>query len=58
MLKIFIDCAFKIVAVLMLLVVLPVAGLFYGVPAIDAWERANDYPFGKLCDVYNSCPSR
>ena len=22
---------------------------------ITAWERANNFPFGKLCDVYNSC---
>jgi hypothetical protein len=22
---------------------------------ITAWERANNFPFGKLCEVYNSC---
>ena len=22
---------------------------------ISAWEVANNYPFGMLCDVYNSC---
>jgi len=29
--------------------------LFIVAPEIDAWERANDYPFGKLCEVYNTC---
>jgi hypothetical protein len=24
-------------------------------PRIDAWERANGYPFGKLCEVYRNC---
>jgi len=22
---------------------------------VDAWERANSFPFGKLCEVYNNC---
>lgn len=22
---------------------------------ISAWERANNYPFGKLCDLYRNC---
>ena len=22
---------------------------------LSAWEVANNYPFGKLCEVYNSC---
>jgi hypothetical protein len=22
---------------------------------IDRWERANGYPYGKLCDVYRNC---
>lgn len=26
-----------------------------GIPAIHAWEKANDYPYGKLCEVYRSC---
>ena len=24
---------------------------------INAWEIANNYPFGKLCDVFNNCSS-
>ena len=24
-------------------------------PHINEWERVNNYPFGKLCEVYNSC---
>jgi hypothetical protein len=27
----------------------------HGLPAIDAWETANGYPYGMLCDVFNSC---
>lgn len=22
---------------------------------VNAWEVANNYPFGKLCDVFNNC---
>ena len=22
---------------------------------VNTWEIANNYPFGKLCDVYNNC---
>ena len=22
---------------------------------VNAWEIANNYPFGKLCEVYNNC---
>ena len=22
---------------------------------VNAWEKANNYPYGKLCDVYNNC---
>lgn len=25
------------------------------VPEINAWERANGYPFGMLCDLYRNC---
>ena len=22
---------------------------------VNAWEVANNYPYGKLCDVFNNC---
>ncbi len=22
---------------------------------VNTWEIANNYPYGKLCDVYNNC---
>lgn len=25
------------------------------IPAIHAWEKANDYPYGKLCELYRTC---
>ena len=28
---------------------------FHGIPAIDQWERVNDYPFGLLCEFWNNC---
>jgi hypothetical protein len=27
-----------------------VYGLLIGVPTIDRWERANAYPYGRMCD--------
>lgn len=32
-----------------------VALLTYAVPAIHKWEKANDYPFGRMCEVYRNC---
>jgi hypothetical protein len=30
--------------------------LWYGAAQeIQAWEVANNYPYGKLCDVFNNC---
>lgn len=26
------------------------------IPTIHAYEKANDYPFGHLCDTFNNCP--
>lgn len=26
-----------------------------GLPRINAWERANGYPYGKLCEFYHNC---
>ena len=31
------------------------AGLFLLADYVNAWEMANNYPYGKLCDVFNSC---
>jgi hypothetical protein len=30
-------------------------GLFLLADYINTWEMANNYPYGKLCDVFNSC---
>ena len=30
-------------------------GLFLLADYVNAWEMANNYPYGKLCDVFNSC---
>lgn len=27
-------------------------------PHIHAWERANGYPFGKLCEAFGTCPAQ
>ena len=35
--------------------VLIIIGLFVSADYINAWEVANSYPFGMLCEVYNSC---
>jgi len=40
-----------------------ILGIFVGVAIIwfllanevNAWEVANNYPYGKLCDVFNNC---
>lgn len=31
------------------------AALLMVSPAIHKWERVNNYPYGKLCDVYRNC---
>lgn len=42
------------VSILLILMALAIAGLA-SVPRINAWEKANNYPYGKLCDLYRSC---
>mgnify|MGYP001388789222 CR=1 FL=1 len=32
-----------------------VVGLFALANYVNAWEIANNYPYGKLCDLYNNC---
>ena len=29
--------------------------LFELIPAVHVWERDAGYPFGKICEVYNTC---
>ena len=35
--------------------VVVVVGLFALADYVNTWEIANNYPFGKLCEVYNNC---
>jgi hypothetical protein len=35
-------------------IVLPVGGLIASAH-INAWEQANGYPYGRLCDAFRSC---
>jgi hypothetical protein len=30
-------------------------GLFTLADKLQKWEVANNFPYGKLCDVYNNC---
>lgn len=45
----------KVGVTLLLAAILSSIVLLVSVPAIDAWERAQGYPYGKLCEVYNNC---
>lgn len=36
------------------LITFAIAG-FYIAGALQEWESANEYPFGRLCDVYATC---
>ena len=35
--------------------VVVIVGLFLLAESVQTWEVANNYPYGKLCDVYNNC---
>ena len=37
------------------LILFSYVALAYGVPAVDSWEATRNYPFGKICDLYNVC---
>ena len=41
----------------MIIIAIPAVtvGFWLITDVIVQWEIANDYPFGKLCDLYNSC---
>lgn len=28
------------------------------VSAINAWEKAHGYPYGRMCDIDQSCPAK
>ena len=43
-----------------LVLIIALSGAIIGIvsiPHIDRWERANNYPYGKLCDLYRQCRS-
>jgi hypothetical protein len=29
--------------------------LGYATVQVDRWERTNNFPFGKLCELYHTC---
>ena len=35
--------------------VVVVVSLFVLADYVNTWEIANNYPYGKLCDLYNNC---
>ena len=35
--------------------VILIAGLVIAASAANKWEKANNYPYGKLCEALNSC---
>jgi hypothetical protein len=37
------------------IVVLSIYCLLVVVPIIHKWEKQNNYPYGKLCDLYGTC---
>ena len=37
-------------------VLLAAVALLVSLPNIHRWEREAGYPYGKLCEVYRSCP--
>ncbi len=44
----------KAIAYLIVLAVVAVS-MFTVAEHLNAWEKANDYPYGMLCDVFNNC---
>ena len=44
----------KAIAYLIVLAVVAVS-MFTVAERLNAWEKANDYPYGMLCDVFNNC---
>ena len=35
--------------------VVTIVGLFVLADYVNTWETANNYPYGKFCDLYNNC---
>ena len=44
----------KAIAYLIVVAVFAVS-MFTVAERLNAWEKANDYPYGMLCDVFNNC---
>ena len=38
-----------------LLIVFSIVFLGYAIPKINEWEIKHNYPYGKLCEVFNNC---
>lgn len=53
----FADCTTCIAVTLLTLLLTGFIMLAYVTPALHRYERANNYPFGKLCDLYRNCPT-
>ena len=45
----------KTLITLFMLMTFGVVMMGYVVPEIWMWEVNNNYPYGKLCDVFNNC---
>ena len=45
----------KSLILLFLLMAFGIGMLGYVIPEIHIWEATHNYPFGKLCDVFNNC---
>lgn len=48
-----------LLAIVCLIPTLALLGLAYGVPAINSWEKANNFPYGRMCDpnIFNGYTS-
>lgn len=47
-----------VIGLLFMFVILPTIAylsLFEFIPAVHVWERDAGYPFGRVCEVYNTC---
>lgn len=43
-----------LVAIAVFLMLASIATLI-ALPRVHQWERDNNYPYGKLCDIYSNC---
>ena len=42
-------------AILLTGLIITMSSLIVALPHIHQWERDNNFPYGKLCDLYRSC---